>query len=169
MPSLALLVSLVVATPLLGPSSAGEQPSHLTLEQARRIVRDQGARKAVETALNPYWGELLTAIATADAGWLDLAVDLRAHSDAEASETLDAAMGEALRRAPLRVLPRLNGQPFSISGVCGNTFAGSGIQGAIDPTAALAAQEAAVVGVQDPKLKQRRDACLALIRKQKQP
>jgi hypothetical protein len=168
MPSLALLVSLVVTMPPPPPSSAGDQP-RLTLEQAKRIVREQGARKAAETALDPYWGEVLAAIATADAGWLDLGADLRAHSDAEASETLDAAMGEALRRAPIRVLRRLDGHPFSVSGVCGNTFADSGMQGATDPAAALASQEAAVVGVQDVKLKARRDSCLTLIRKRKQP
>jgi hypothetical protein len=163
---LALLASLMVTASQAVSSERGDQHARLTLEQAKRIVRDQGPRKAVETSLEGKWTQLLEAIATGEPGWLDMAIQLGAHSDAEASESLSAAMGEALRRAPREVLLRLDGKPFSPSGVCGNSFADLAIQGATDAEAGLASQEAAVAKVRDPKLKQRRDVCLKQIRSQ---
>ena len=162
------LMTLLLTTTEPSQSTVGDQPRRLTLELAKRIIRQQGARKAAESGLDDYWGELLAAVASAQTGWLDIAADLRAYSDAEASETLDGAMGEALRRSPLRVLRRLDGRPFAVSHVCGNNLGETGLESPTDPRTALKAQEAAVAGVQDAKLSQRRDECLALIRKRMQ-
>ena len=162
--TLAMLLSLVALPPPLQPTPR-EGSRRLTLEMARNIVREQGAKQAAASTLDPYWGQLLDSVATGASGWLDLAGELRAQSDAEASETLDAAMGEALCRAPERALRRLEGHPFSVSRVCGNSFSKSGIRGATDEAAAIAAQQAAVESVHDAKLKARQQSCLALIRK----
>ena len=164
-----LLVSFVLAAIQPWPSNAQDQVLRLTLEQARRIIREQGARKAVETALDDKWSQLLDAIATGEPAWLDIAAELGLHSDAAPAETLSAAMGEALRNAPREVLRRLDGKPFRAKGVCGNCFADLGIQGATDARGAIALQEAAVAGVQDVTLRDLRDRCLELIHQQKQP
>ena len=158
-----MLLSLVALAPLLQPAPGAPSP-RLTLEMARQIVHEEGARRAAASGLDPYWGQLLDSIASGASGWLDLAGELRAQADAEAAKTLDAAMGEALRQAPERVLRRLEGHPFSVPNVCGNTFASSGIRGTKDEGAAVTAQQAAVAQVRDSKVKSRRDACLQQIR-----
>jgi hypothetical protein len=155
-----------MATLVVGAAQAHDSQPRLTLAAARRIVNEQGARRAIVTGLDSHWNELLAAIATAEPGWLDLAAELRANSDAESSATLDAAMGEALRQSPVNVLRRLDGQPFSVPTVCGNGFADLGILGATDAEQSLAAQAAAVAKVQDAKLKDRQSACLQRIRVQ---
>jgi len=152
-----------------GLSNAEERAQRLTLEQAKRIIIEKGARKAVETSFEDRWDQLLDAIATGVSSWLDIAVELGRHSDAEAAETLDAAMGEALQHSPREVLLRLDGKPFRPENVCGNCFADMGIQGATDFKGSIARQEAAVASVQDAALRDRRDRCLKLIRKNKQP
>lgn len=150
---------------LLGAESP---PNQLTLEIAKRIISERGAQMAVETSLDDKWDLLLDAIATGNPAWLDIAKELGRFSDAESSETLNAAMGEALTKSPREVLYRLDGKPFGVEGVCGNCFAEMGIQGATDLSASIAKQEIAVEKVKDKSLRKRRDYCLELIRKQKQ-
>lgn len=168
--STALIIgSLILAAFQFSPSDAEESAMRLSLEQARSIIRERGVNKAVETSLDGKWSQFLDAIATGEPSWLDIATELGRHSDAEASETLNAAMGEALRHAPREVLQRLDGEPFRAEGVCGNCFADMGIQGATDVKGSIASQEAAVANVQDLALGQRRDYCLELIRQRKKP
>ena len=156
----------IIVLCFLQVSAAGAQqpPAQLKLDEVRRIIREKGAEEAARTGLDHVWGQLLDAIATGDPAWLDIACELKRHSDGEASETLNAAMGEALRKAPSAVLRRLDGNPFNPEGVCGNTFANIGIRGATDEAASIAAQEAAVAKVRDKSLTARRDTCLELIR-----
>jgi len=145
--------------------AARKPPAKLKLDEVRRIIREKGAREAASRGLDHVWGQLLDAIATGEPAWLEIACELGRHSDGEASETLDAAMGEALRRAPRAVLQRLDGNPFHLERVCGNTFADTGIRDATDEAARIAEQEAAVAKVRDKSLTERRDTCLELIRR----
>jgi hypothetical protein len=137
------------------------------LEQARRIIGEHGAHGAVETSLDDKWSQLLDAIETGEPAWLDISGQLGGHTDAEASETLNAAMGEALGHAAREVLGRLDGKPFRPEGVRGNRFANLGIQGATDVRGSIALQEDAVASVQDDTLRHQRDYCLKLIRQHK--
>lgn len=170
MRSAVLLVAMCLALVQTPAGTAEESESPLTIQEVKRIIREQGPAAAAHTGLDDRWGDLLDAIATGEPAWLDIAAELGRHSDGEASETLAAAVGEALRRKPKRVLGRLDGNPFGARGVCGNGFADSGIRGATgaaDYKALLDSQEAAVAGVGDAALESRRDTCLQLIRRRK--
>ena len=155
---LALLQSL--------PARPAEANSNqLMLDEVKRIIDTQGAKNASESGLEVLWGELLDAVATGRPEWLDIAVVLCRHTDsAEAAETLKAALGEALRRDPREVLKRVDRETIQVEGVCGNTFADSGLRGAVDAGTSLAEQQTAVARVEDPELRTKRDACLAAIK-----
>jgi hypothetical protein len=68
MPTLAMLLSLAALGPLL-QAAPSEQSRRLTLDLARQIVREEGAHKAAASGLDPYWGQLLDAIASGASGW----------------------------------------------------------------------------------------------------
>ena len=58
--------------------------------------------------------KLLEGVASGSPAWISLAMELRPHTDAAAAETLDGALGEAMLRAPSRVLP-LIGSPDGVT------------------------------------------------------
>jgi hypothetical protein len=105
------VVGSLFASLLLSSGAEARQP--LTLAETRETIDEKGGKAALE-ALEPKWDALLAAIATGKRGWLDVARELKRHSDAETSATLTAAVAEGLARAPLNVLAILDGRPFHI-------------------------------------------------------
>ena len=102
---LALASSASVACPL--------DPKQLALDGARDA-------RAVITRLwdaGPCEEHALTQFGTGAADWIALAVILKPHADAFASESLTSSMGEAMRHAPSRVLPLVDDPHFN-TGVC---------------------------------------------------
>lgn len=60
---------------------------------------------------------ILDRVSTGDAEWLEVALALEPYTDAAAGETLEAAMSQAMQRAPSRVLPLLDQSRFG-RGLC---------------------------------------------------
>jgi len=56
--------------------------------------------------------KLLTGLASGKAEWINLAVALSPHTDAWASESLQDSLGEAMQRAPSRILPLMANYTF---------------------------------------------------------
>lgn len=59
--------------------------------------------------------KLLTGLASGKSEWVKLAVALSSHTDAWASESLKDSLGEAMQRAPSRVLPLIADHTFDES------------------------------------------------------
>jgi hypothetical protein len=113
------------------------------------------------------WPAIVDGISRGERGWLEIAALLRPASDAGASEDLDQAMAEALRRVPRSVLPLLTAAQFEPEAVCGN-YEALHRQGADTSKPALLKwlreQESAVREVQEPQLRKVQDQCLRRIR-----
>jgi hypothetical protein len=116
--------------------------------------------------MDSHWNELLAAIATAEPGWLDLAAELRANSDAESSalSTLLWARPYAIACQRLR---RLDGKPFSVRRLR-VAMASPTLASCVQPmrSSLSAAQAAAVAKVQGRQAQGSQSACLQRIRVQ---
>ncbi len=76
--------------------------------------REDADRKRYQEGLQ----QLLWGVARGDVEWLQIAVRLRAASDAEAIEQMELAVGEALERQPTNVL-KIAVPGFDLEAVCG--------------------------------------------------
>lgn len=79
--------------------------SRLEHEDPRRVVQDLWDGGACEEAL-------LSGLASGQESWLQLAVALRPHTDAWASESIPIMLGLAMLKAPSRVLPLVGRDGF---------------------------------------------------------
>ncbi len=77
----------------------------LKAEQPRDVVSKLWDGRNCEKAL-------LSGLSSGKPEWLALAVKLRPHTDAWASESLADALGEAMQKAPSRVLPLIGSGGF---------------------------------------------------------
>ena len=91
----------------------------ITSKSISALIERKGASKALDEIYNSetLWPEVLHRIATGSRSWLKIAKQLRAVSDAGASEQLELAVGEALEHQPENVL-RFAVPAFSLEVVC---------------------------------------------------
>ncbi len=151
---------------LAGPPPGGVAER---LREVRALIQRQGAAHALGTLYNDdqRWDRLLDDIATGDASWLRVAADLRAVSDADASETLAMAIQEALPRNTPGVLELVANHRVSVANACGMYGFGqiederplTQILGLVDKRTKLVAR------VTKPSLASARDACLNELRR----
>lgn len=143
--------------PLQAQASALGSPA----EVERSIKLSGASRTWAELSAEHQWEGLLDKVSAGQPGWLKVAADLRTGTDAGASEGLDAAISEAIRRRPAEVL-RLFQSGVSAENVCRSR--------AIEPTPEqvrtfVGETRTALEGVKDPALRQARDQCIALVAK----
>ncbi len=87
-------------------------------------MRRELASKSPKELIAKWWDggpcetALLDGIASGRREWVELAVQLSAHTDAGSSETLVLSLGEAMLRAPTRVLPLVNSSLLLNTKVC---------------------------------------------------
>lgn len=141
-----------------------KNPSALIAE-----INKMGASQVIRTLWGkPDWYNVTERIASGEAAWIDVAVALRAGSDAGSTSELHSAMFLALSKNPdyvLRMLETAEKLPyrsFVLSDVC---------EGRVDPpptyqeaVAELIRTKAAVEKVQAKELQSKRDICLTKLR-----
>lgn len=180
-------VLLLALLPIAAAAADAPQPEPTpTLASVQQMLATQGPDETLNYlfALPERTDVLLDGIASGDDGWLDMFLPLREASDAFASETLDTAIGYALKPRPERTLGFMNavsdlereratrrgsddnfGRPVYAARVCGNTWQDWQEKdiGAVAPDAGreLDARIAAVRKVTDPTLEAVRRDCLA--------
>ena len=136
----------------------------MNLPEVRASVESRGAGETVRRLQAAgQWDVVLDGISNGEVAWIALVPRLAQGTDAGPS--LGVALAKALPRAPAAVLHALDpgdGPALGPSRVCGAPFA--------EPTPAfLDAYRpralAAVESVRDPRLRNVREACLAVLRK----
>lgn len=149
-------------------SLAESAPEKLTLVEVQVLIRDKGPSAITDTSLQNRWDQLLWKVAAGSGAWINVAAELIRYADGEDSESLNAAVGEALAHSPHTVLRKLDGIYLRAENICGNAFGVSGILGASERAAmtSLAAQERAVAAVRHTNLAFRRNRCLELIKRE---
>jgi hypothetical protein len=148
----------------LGPSSAAHAQLRVNLPEVRASVEGRGAAETVRRLQAAgQWDVVLDGIANGEVAWIALVPRLAQGTDA--GQSLGVALATALPRAPAAVLHALDpndGPALGPSRVCGAPFA----KPTPDFLAAYRPRAlAAVQGVRDPRLRNVRDACLAVLRK----
>jgi hypothetical protein len=106
---------------LLALATAASSPdSTKRLAEVRGLMATRGPRQTLSSlfAQDDRWDLLLDDIATGKTDWLSVAAELRAVSDAHASETLAMAIQEALPRNPTGVLDLIATQRLEIAVAC---------------------------------------------------
>jgi len=173
-----LLLGLVVSAILSFTCSfafAMDPYKHLpTADELNSAIDREGAKAVLWEGL---WSEgngnvfesLMGKIQSGDAKWLRLAARLRPVSDAGASEQLDAAVSDALPRAPgrvLRVTTLSDGADrYSIPSICSGRFL---LRKDYPPEKAsrwYEDSERALLGFKAADLEAKRTACLAEVRR----
>ncbi|HEV7384347.1 MAG TPA: hypothetical protein VGN89_05665 [Phenylobacterium sp.] len=159
----ALALAVLSAGPL-GPGSAARAQVRVNLPEVRASVESRGSGETVRRLQAAgQWDVVLDGIANGEVAWIALVPRLAQGTDA--GQSLGVALAKALPRAPAAVLHALDakdGPALGPSRVCGAPFA--------EPTPEfLAAYRpralAAVQSVRDARLRNIRDACLAVLRK----
>jgi hypothetical protein len=127
-------------------------------------VKQNGARRTVlRLQANPReWKQVMDNIAAAQREWIDLAMSLKAGSDAAAGTELRDAMFRALKRNPSYVLEHAQVGGFPLAVLClGRAAPLPTYQQAI---AEVEAVKKALIKVQAEALHAKKDLCLAQLR-----
>jgi hypothetical protein len=146
---------------LAGASLAATSP--VTLREVCDSIASVGARVTLQHLYKnkDQWVGLLAGIATGEPGWLNTAKQLRAVSDAGATEQIDLAAGEALEHRPADVLSLIV-DDFGITHVCGGADVDDARFDSYESSmAAIQRREEMLRAVREDTLRQKRDACLA--------
>lgn len=93
----------------------------LRAADVRSLLTRQGADRALSLLFDDdsKWDAVLEGVATGTPEWLSVAADLRAVSDAHATETLVMAIQEALPKSPRGVLRLVTRRAFTAGDACG--------------------------------------------------
>lgn len=153
-----------------GAACAGSNaPTWQNADRLLEEVSKKGAAAVIRSLWDrPAWYSVTGKIASGEAAWIDVAVALRAGSDAGSTSELHSAMFLALSKNPtyvLQVLEPLDKPPyrsFAVTVVC---------EGRVDPPstyqealAELMRTRAAVEKVEKKELQSKKELCLAKLR-----
>lgn len=157
--ALAVLLSIVGTVSLAG--SAGG----VTVDAVAASLAERGPKATLETyfSCENYDGSAYPAIAAGSGEWVALAEKMIAHSDACYTEGIQAALGEAMRKAPRRVLPLVDKTPaLGAEHICLPFI--SDEQAIAAQAQELRKSRRAILAVKDRALSKPRGACLRFIR-----
>jgi len=161
-----LAIAVLCATPAHAQETAN--PGDVTATWAQSEIQARGAREFLwSTFDSEAWVPLLDGIAAGQSEWLNVAAQLRAVSDAHASEMLTCAISEALLHNPTHVLQQVKDGAFELDDACG-WLGFLEYDDEATPSAMLRfveERETAVSGVEDASLATQRDACLQELRR----
>ena len=137
--------------------------SQISIETVAESIRTMGPEQTLEGIYNDpeKWRGLLDGIGTGEEKWLTLARQLRAVSDAGASEQLDLAVGEALEHRPREVL-RAAVTSYGIGFVCSGPEVDDPRFDSYDSAiSAINRRLKALRTIEDADLIELRDACIS--------
>lgn len=156
-----LLVVMLAASAVMAFADAGPE---LLPEMVEATLAEKGVRVTLETYFDCQRtsGTAYEKIASGSRAWIALAEKMIAVSDACYTEGIQASLGEAMRRAPRRVLPLVGKMP-----VLAPEYVCLPFISAEQPVAAqlqdLRASRRAIAAVRMPRLSNQRAACLRFI------
>jgi hypothetical protein len=167
---LALILSLGCA------AASGLEPYQKlpTVDELDAAIAREGAREVLWKGLRPaddgkVFDALIEKIRSGETRWLQLAARLRPVSEAAASERLDSAVGDALPRAPGRVLriaePGAAPGSFSIASICSGRFLLREDSAPENARRWYENSERALMGFRSAALESKRIACLAEVKR----
>nr|MEA2797129.1 hypothetical protein [Phenylobacterium sp.] len=160
----ALALAAASAAPL-GLGSTAQAQVRVNLPEVRASVQSRGAGETVRRLhAAGQWDVVLDGIAKGEAAWIAIVPSLAQGTDTALSETLGVALATALPKAPAAVLHAMDPKDGAVLGpsrVCGAAFAERTPEflATYRPRAL-----AAVESVRDPRLRNIRNACLAVLR-----
>ncbi len=125
MPNLRTLIFVLAVHSVSVHAGLPTAPKPATAAEVLSLIDSAGAREVIRKNYDrPLWlTAIIPGIERAEPEWLEVAVKLRAASDAAASEDLGSALFRAIAVNPLRVIPVIDridkSEPFAI---CNMTF-----------------------------------------------
>lgn len=143
-------------------------PQPLSAEALLKAMRRDGVTVVLAAAVEDAdaWETITDRIARGERAWLEVAERLLEIAADDEAQDLEAAVGEALARAPLRVLELADsGGEIGLAWVCAETPAFVEDPSYEERIETLARRERAVAAVKDPTLTKKRDACVRSLAK----
>jgi hypothetical protein len=159
---LSLMAPVLLFACKASDDGGGQPAASSSASEVRRLIKTKGAKAALAelTSDTEKWGNVMIRMFKGEEAWLENVIDLYKVSDGGAALDLEIVSAEALVAAPKRVLVMLE-PVVGLEGLCGNIMTvGTDFQAALQK---IEARRAAVRGIHDRKLADKRLACLKML------